>query len=175
MDDVQMTQTININQADPTIQQLLLSSDSVSEVKSDKKLADLKESDNKNLSKHNKQYTKLLKAYIFNYKENAKSKREKKECVFQLAIGLLVIVPMILMIFLGISIGLIANGVDALAFIPEVIAAFGTTISCIIVVFKIITKYLFDKNEEKNMATIISQIQEYDTAIRGNTVDDEQK
>lgn len=30
MDNVQMTQIVNTNQADPTIQQLLLSSDSVS-------------------------------------------------------------------------------------------------------------------------------------------------
>lgn len=172
MDDVQMRR--EEESPDQTIQDILFGIDSVNEVRSDKKLADLKESDNRNLSKHNKQYTKLLKAYITNYEENAKLKREKKECVFQLATGLLIISPMILMIFLAISIGLIANGVDAYAFIPEIVAAFGTTISCIFVVFKIITKYLFDKNEEKHMATIISQIQRYDTTIRGNTTDDEE-
>lgn len=77
------------------------------------------------------------------------------------------------MAFLAILIGLIAWGVDAYKVIPEVVAAFGTLISCIFVVFKIITNYLFDKNEEKNKAAIISQVQEYDTAIRGNKPEDD--
>lgn len=173
MDDTQMKQENSTSGSDSSIQQILLESDSVNKIKSDKKLADLKESDNRNLSKHNKQYTRLLKAYISNYEANAEQKRQKKESVFQLAMGLLIISPMILMIFLAISIGLIANGVDANAFIPQIVAAFGTTISCIFVVFKIITKYLFDKNEEKNMAAIISKIQKYDTTIRGNTAEEE--
>lgn len=143
-------------------------------VESDTSLS-LEESDNQSLAEHNEQYTRLLRAYIDNYEENAKSKNEKKEEVYQATMTMFIWIPAITIVFVAIAVGLTANGVEMKGLIPEAITAVVTIVGYIIMTFKIITNYLFNKDEEKNLTDIISKIQEYDTAIRAKDVNDSEK
>lgn len=127
----------------------------------------LYKSDTSSLSEHNKQYTKLLKAYINYYKHNFKNKRDSQKILFKIAKGLLLGVPICTFLFLFLTLFFLAFGkIGVLESLPGLITALVSLIGTFMIVPQMITEYLFDKEEEKHLADIISKIQEYDRDIR---------
>ena len=131
------------------------------------KTEDMVKSDAKSLSKHNKQYDRLLKAYVKDFELNCLQKRENKQKVFKIGKVLLILVPIVVMIFMFCTLWCITykkvNGLDC---IPGLLTAVTALISTFMTVPKMITKYLFNKHEEDHLTEIISKIQEYDINIR---------
>ena len=137
------------------------------QVESDEGL--LHKSDTSSLSEHNKQYTELLKAYVEDFKKNSENKRKNKEKLFKIAKILLLFIPIAtIVLMLVILILLACNIVSILDAILELIAALSTLLGTFMTIPKMITKYLFNKDEENHLAQIIGKIQEYDRDIRGD-------
>lgn len=135
------------------------------QVESDGEL--LHKSDTSNLSEHNKQYTELLKAYVEDFKENSKNKRKNKEKLFKIAKLLLFFIPTTTIILMFVILFCLANNkVSILDAIPELIVALTTLLGTFMTIPKMITKYLFNKDEEEHLAKIIGKIQKYDRDIR---------
>lgn len=131
--------------------------------------SDLWEDDKKNLAEHNKQYSDLLEIYVDNTKRLLMFKYVKKHGIYNIAVWLFATTPIVTTIIIVYCLYLTANSNDVavLNILPEILAAFGSLVATYIAVIKLITKYLFNKSEEKTMENIISKIQEYDTHIRG--------
>lgn len=123
-------------------------------------------SDNKNLSEHNRQYSRLLKMYVNNYGLTMRDKRKNKEEIYKISKNMLIWVPIVSALIIVIALFMVGFGLDASAVIPELVVTMGTVIGTYFMIIKIITNYLFNKDEEKNMAEIISKIQKYDSRIR---------
>ena len=63
-----------------------------------------------------------------------------------------------------------------IASIVSLIGAMATAfISSFMILPKVITRYLFNKKEEENMMNVINKIQEYDTKIRQNIKEHDDK
>lgn len=129
----------------------------------------LHKSDTSNLSKHNKQYTALLKAYVKDFKRNSIIKKENKQTLFRIAKNLLIGIPIVICLFMFVTLGCLAfNKIDVLESLPGLFTALGSLLGTFMVVPKMITQYLFNEKEEEHLAEIISKIQEYDRDIRGD-------
>lgn len=127
----------------------------------------LHKNDESNLSKHNDQYTKLLEAYVSYFEESSKEKNNNKKDLFNVSKRLLFWIPLAIIFLIFISLYCLAtNRLSSLELIPGMITAMTTLIGTFLVIPKMITKYLFNKNEENHLANIISKIQEYDRNIR---------
>lgn len=126
----------------------------------------LKNNDRENLTLHNEQYTILLKTYVENFKKTSTRKYEDRTDVFQIATTLLIVIPLAMFIFIGVVLFFIYEGIDFKQILPIILTAITTVISSLFVILKIIVEYLFDRNEEKNLTQIISEIQKYDSKIR---------
>lgn len=138
-----------------------------SRVNSDKEL--LYKSDASSLSQHNEQYTELLKAYVEDFTSNAKNKRENKQELFEIAKGLLFGIPFATIILMFLTLVCLAYGkIDVLETLPGLCSALATLFGTFMIIPKMITKYLFNKKEEKHLAEIIGKIQKYDRDIRGD-------
>ena len=136
------------------------------QVKSDETL--LHKSDASSLSEHNEQYTALLKAYVEDFKRNSDNKSKNKEALFKIAKGLLVCIPMCTVVFMFVTLMLLAlDKINMLESLPGLATVLVSLIGTFMVVPQMITKYLFNKKEEDHLAEIISKIQEYDRNIRG--------
>jgi Fe2+ transport system protein B len=147
------------------IQEILKRTSNIQVVNSDDAL---RKSDASSLSEHNEQYTLLLKAYVEDFKENSINKKTNKQDLYKIAKNLLLWIPIITLILVFIILILIAsNKIEMIEALPELISAMATLLGTFMVVPKIITKYLFNKEEEKYLAKIIGKIQEYDSNIRG--------
>ena len=128
----------------------------------------LHKSDTSSLSKHNKQYTAILKAYVEYYKSNSKYKSQGKKDLFKIAKNLLIFVPLSTIIIIFITLILQAFGIiGVIETLPGLFTALASLIGTFMVVPQMITEYLFNKEEEKHLADIIGKIQEYDRNIRG--------
>ncbi len=127
----------------------------------------LYKSDTSSLSAHNDQYTELLKAYVNDFIYNSSKKRENKQKLFDVSKKLLFWIPLttILLMFV-IIICLAFDKVNILEALPGLLTALTTLLGTFMIVPQMITKYLFNKKEEENLANIISKIQEYDSNIR---------
>lgn len=137
------------------------------QVESDEEL--LHKSDTSNLSAHNKEYTKLLKAYVEDFTKNSKKKRKHKEELFKIAKILLFFIPTATVILMFVILYCLANNkVSILEILPELIAVLITLMGTFMTIPKMITKYLFNKDEENHLAKIIGKIQKYDSDIRGD-------
>ncbi len=129
----------------------------------------LHKSDTSSLSKHNKQYTALLKAYVKDFMRNSKSKKKNKEDLFKIAKNLLIWVPIFSGLFIIAALCCLAlNLIDVVESLPILFTALTSLLGTFMAVPQMITKYLFNEKEEENLATIISKIQEYDRDIRGD-------
>lgn len=136
------------------------------QVNSDEAL--LHKSDTSSLSKHNKQYTTLLKAYVKYFEINSKNKSKDKEDLFNIAKALLIWIPLCTAIYIFTTLALLAFGIiNIVETLPGIIAALVSLIGTFMVVPQMITEYLFNKEEEQHLTNIISKIQEYDRDIRG--------
>lgn len=149
------------------ITQNLISIMKATQVESDGEL--LHKSDTSNLSEHNKEYTRLLKAYVEDFTENSKNKRKNKEQLFKIAKILLFFIPTATIILMFVILFCLANNkVSIFDAIPELILALTTLLGTFMTIPKMITKYLFNKEEENHLAKIIGKIQKYDRDIRGD-------
>ena len=125
-------------------------------------------SDTSSLSEHNRQYTELLKAYVKDFQQNSLDKKRNKKQLFIIAKGLLVFTPVITVLYMFVTLGcLVFQKIDFLESLPGLFTALASLIGTFMVVPQMITKYLFNKNEEKHLSEIIGKIQEYDKEIRG--------
>ncbi len=129
---------------------------------------DLGKSDASSLSKHNEQYTALLKAYVDGFKNDSENKRKNKEVIFIIAKQLLIFIPLFTVLFMFATLILLAlHIIDFVESIPGLLAALASLIGTFMIIPQMITEYLFNKDEENHLAEIISKIQEYDRDIRG--------
>lgn len=156
----------NFNEDEEVVRNNLRRFDEAQQVNSDEAL--LHKSDTSNLSKHNEQYTKLLKVYVKYFELNSEKKHKNKEDIFKITKALLLGVPVCTVVFIFTALILLACGkIDILQTIPELITVLVALISTFMVVPQMITEYLFNKEEENHLAEIIGKIQEYDRDIRG--------
>jgi len=120
------------------------------------------------LTKHNEQYTKLLEAYVENIKEVLADKRQKKEQTYRIAFGLMIAIPIcvIVIIIIALLLGAFCTKVDMIDLLPEIVAAMGVFITTLITIPNLISEYLFNKEEEQAMSSIIAKIQDYDIQVR---------
>ena len=129
---------------------------------------ELHRGDTSSLLEHNQQYTALLNAYVENFKSNSASKIKNKQCVFTISMILLVGIPLFSLLLISVTLVCLACGcITALESLPELLAALASLLGTFMAIPKIITKYLFNKDEEKHLADIINKIQDYDRDIRG--------
>ncbi|MBD5511785.1 MAG: hypothetical protein HDR08_11135 [Lachnospiraceae bacterium] len=147
------------------ILQNLLTATNVQQIKTEDAL--LHRSDTSSLSEHNEYYTALLKAYVEEFRENSQNKRKNKKDLFDIAKMLLVFVPLGTFIFLIATLCLFAyDKINIFESLPGLFIALTSLLGTYMVVPQMITKYLFNKKEEKRLAKIISKIQKYDRDIR---------
>lgn len=130
---------------------------------------ELKKCDSEAMKNHSDEYTKLLKAYVKNVEATLKDKRAHKWVFFIFSVLVLGAITYTLgMVIYYVYISSINDtnfivDINIISLLTTVLISFLTTF---IVIPNIITNYLFNIEEEKNMSTIIKNIQEYDSNIR---------
>lgn len=119
------------------------------------------------LSVHSEQYTKLLKTYVSNFEKNEEEKQKNRKILFKIAMGLLVFIPIIMLLYQIVTLlCLIWGKIDVLDCVPGLLTALATFVGTYMTIPKMITKYLFNKKEEEHLATIIEKTQDYDRKLR---------
>lgn len=127
----------------------------------------LRRSDASSLTEHNIYYTTLLRAYVEDFKNTSIKKRKNQEELFKVAKNLLLFIPLLTFLFLIVTIVLFGfNKVDFVETLPGLFTALASLLGTYMVIPKMITKYLFNENEEEHLAQIIGKIQKYDKDIR---------
>ena len=119
---------------------------------------------------HNDCYTKILEAYSFTLKKNIEDKYTYKKRFFYCCIAILLLIAFTLIGCLISNLVMIFMYPHIQFDIKSIIALMATLatafISSFMIIPKIITQYLFNLNEEKNMMDIIKNIQTHDLKIR---------
>ena len=122
----------------------------------------LQESDCSSMKQHNLSYNKLLDDYVNYMISNLKSKEKYKKYFFWFSFCTLI----------GSFILLCGSTIWALMYhvpldeLGGLISAIISFLTMFFVIPKIITKYLFNENEEDNMYKLINNMQKYDSEIR---------
>ncbi len=117
---------------------------------------ELKISDTNMLKRHNNQYSLLLEAYVDDINNKRKSKEIFKWIFFMVSMALLIGVFILFIV-------LCFKKDDSLSII---LSSFATLLTSIITLPQIIAKYLFNSEDEKNINTVIKNIQDYDLKVR---------
>lgn len=129
----------------------------------------LRKGDTTSLLDHNREYTNLLIAYVEDFKNNSETKLKNKKTLFVITMILFAGISLFCLLLIAASLICLAFGwITAWELVPEVIAALISLLGTFMAIPKIITKYLYNKNEDQNLATLISKIQKYDRDIRGH-------
>lgn len=122
----------------------------------------LMNNDKTSMLNHNTQYDNLLEGYVKNANNMFVIKMVCKVVMFALSLFLLIVVFAIATIIPILSV-LGYLGSDNIVSAASLLATF---LSTFIVIPKIMSRYLFNENEEVNMAKIIENIQTHDKTIR---------
>lgn len=132
----------------------------------------LKNSDCKNMMGRNNDYSDMLKYYTKHTKRVLYLKFIFR-CIF-LGISICIIVASMIM-FRHVLYSAVNGGIDSskIESMVPLLSSLVSFITVFIVLPKIMTQYLFDKEEEKNMYNLVKQIQEYDQKIRDSIKDSE--
>ena len=122
------------------------------------------------MESHNDSYTSILKAYSDGLNSNIQFKNECKKWFFWLCFCVLVSIC-IALIGILVYISYMTFAYPHVAFsvsnIAAIVGSIGTAfVSSFIIIPRIITEYLFNLKEEKNMMEIIQNIQKHDLVIR---------
>ena len=126
---------------------------------------ELQSDDRLRMSERNKKYSEVLDAYIANTKRVLWVKLIFRIVFLVVSIGALVGVFFVFcMVLWWASHGEIEVG--HLEITVSIISSMVSMMTVFIVLPKIMTKYLFDVEEEKNIHNIVKQIQTYDQTIR---------
>lgn len=127
----------------------------------------LNRSDYSSLTSHNKQYTELLETYVDNAKTTLKNKRKQKEILYYTLIVLLCVITVTTLIVTVVVLILIFLGkTDAVKLFALLSTVLTTFITSYVSIMKVITTYLFNKEEEKSMTDVVAKIQDYDINVR---------
>ena len=135
-----------------------------STVKSDEQL---KNDDRFRMTERNRKYSELLDAYTKNAKRVLLIKVIFRIVFLLVSVGALIGTFTVFCITIWC---ILTKKVEA-AYIETIISILSAMVSMVtvfIVLPKIMTKYLFDIEEEKNMYNVVKQIQDYDQVIRKN-------
>lgn len=128
----------------------------------------LKKDDIESLKDHNKKYTQLLDIYVTNLKTVYAQKKIGRVVVLAISLMLLIFVPLGTGVIVYLSFNYIkqSNNVDMTALIPTLLTSFAGMLTTLLTVPHLITEYLFNKEEEATMASVIGKIQDYDISVR---------
>lgn len=135
-----------------------------STVKSDEQL---KNDDRFRMTERNRKYSELLDAYTKNAKRVLLIKVIFRIVFLLVSVGALIGTFTVFCITIWC---ILTKKVEA-AYIETIVSILSAMVSMVtvfIVLPKIMTKYLFDIEEEKNMYNVVKQIQDYDQVIRKN-------
>ena len=116
---------------------------------------ELQNDDRIRMKERNKKYSEVLDAYVSNTKK---------------VLWIKLVFRVIFVVFCAV-LWWAANGkIEAgyLETVVTIISSMAAMMTVFIVLPKIMTKYLFDVEEEKNIYNIVKQIQDYDQVIREN-------
>lgn len=106
-----------------------------------------------------KEVTRLFKLYVDNYEEKIKHNTKYKEWILLCSIG---IIALILLFGGAISWELLTRDEKGIVDLASLIIAFGGIFTTAIGIFKIVTEYVFPKDEESYITAIVKSIQEND-------------
>lgn len=124
------------------------------------------------MQKHNELYTKILESYSSTLKDNIRTKRILKVLFFLLCSGLMITIIFNFMVILEKCTQIILNNPNKefdIKSITTIISAISIAfISSFMYIPKLITRYLFNLNEDANMIEVIQNIQRHDLTIRKN-------
>lgn len=137
---------------------------SYSTVNSDEQL---KNDDRFRMKERNGKYSEILEAYTKNAKRVLLIKFIFRTVFLLVSIGALIGTFIVFCITIWC---ILTKKVEA-AYIETIVSILSAMVSMVtvfIVLPKIMTKYLFDIEEEKNMYNVVKQIQDYDQVIREN-------
>ncbi|MCI9357862.1 MAG: hypothetical protein HFH59_10035 [Lachnospiraceae bacterium] len=128
---------------------------------------ELQNDDRIRMKERNKKYSEVLDAYVSNTKKVLWIKLVFRVIFLLVSMGALVGIFVVFCAVLWWA----ANGkIEAgyLETVVTIISSMAAMMTVFIVLPKIMTKYLFDVEEEKNIYNIVKQIQDYDQVIREN-------
>ena len=128
---------------------------------------ELQNDDRIRMKERNKKYSEVLDAYVSNTKKVLWIKLVFRVIFLLVSIGAMVGTFVVFCVVLWWA----ANGkIEAgyLETVVTIISSMAAMMTVFIVLPKIMTKYLFDVEEEKNIYNIVKQIQDYDQVIREN-------
>lgn len=128
---------------------------------------ELQNDDRIRMKERNKKYSEVLDAYVSNTKKVLWIKLVFRVIFLLVSMGALVGIFAVFCAVLWWA----ANGkIEAgyLETVVTIISSMAAMMTVFIVLPKIMTKYLFDVEEEKNIYNIVKQIQDYDQVIREN-------
>lgn len=128
--------------------------------------------DIKSMENHNLYYDNILKTYSENLGKSLNQKHELKNdfyyvcrSIFGWVCYIFTMTIIVILCLLQQGIGLSENMVHTLA-----VAAFGAFFTSFIAIPIIISKYLFNPDEEKNTMEIVKNIQSHDKVIRSGAI-----
>lgn len=128
---------------------------------------ELQNDDRIRMKERNKKYSEVLDAFVSNTKKVLWIKLVFRVIFLLVSMGALVGIFVVFCAVLWWA----ANGkIEAgyLETVVTIISSMAAMMTVFIVLPKIMTKYLFDVEEEKNIYNIVKQIQDYDQVIREN-------
>lgn len=128
---------------------------------------ELQNDDRMRMKERNKKYTEVLDAYITNTKKVLCVKLVFRIIFLLVSIGALVGTFVVFCIVLWWAANSKIEAGD-LKTVVSIISAMVSMMTVFIILPKIMTKYLFDVEEEKNIYNMVKQIQDYDQVIREN-------
>lgn len=112
-------------------------------------------------ARHDESYTAILDAYTESVRDNLKKKSTYKSITFWISCAFLVII-FLLMVFILIYLVCKKSFTGVAQWCAIVVPALASFLTVFIVIPKVITKYLFNSEEEKYMSEIIKNLQDYD-------------
>lgn len=135
--------------------------------------------DKRSMNEHNECYTRILETYSYTLETNILEKNKLKKKFFHICSYILIGIALAFVVCLIICLYNIFKYPEEsfdIASIVSVMGAMATAfISSFMILPKVITRYLFNKKEEENMMNVINKIQKYDTRIRQNIKDHDDK
>lgn len=135
--------------------------------------------DKRSMNEHNECYTRILETYSYTLEANILEKNKLKKRFFHICSYILIGIALAFVVCLIICLYNIFKYPEEsfdIASIVSVMGAMATAfISSFMILPKVITRYLFNKKEEENMMNVINKIQKYDTRIRQNIKEHDDK
>lgn len=129
--------------------------------------------DNSEYKVHTQKYTDLLSNYVAHTESSNEIKNAYKKIFFWTILGIMFVLTFLFVSSISNAFDLIeklskdktAQIGNVAGIITAVISSFVTMLASLFKLPKIIAEYLFNPKEDKNMSTIVGQIQQYDIGM----------